>query len=119
MKKLLSILISLLAVFVLCSCASNKDEADNLSDYRPMVFVNDSLYGETGETLLELPSGADNIGSILKKTSQDEPMVNENFYSNSCPVGSEIYYDKESPEIIYVKVGSSENEMYSVYETID
>ena len=84
-----------------------------------MVFVNDSLYGETGETLLELPSGADNIGSILKKISQDEPMVNENFYSNSCPVGSEIYYDKESPAIIYVKVGSSENEMYSVYETID
>lgn len=81
-----------------------------------MIYVNDSIYYETADVLLEIPSKAEIIGSILEKVSQNKPMVNENFYSNCLPVGSEIYYDKDAPDIIYAKIDSDGTTKYSVYE---
>ena len=115
MRKIF-VLISLLGTLVLCGCVSNIDEADNLSDHRPMIYVNDSIYYETADVLLEIPSKAEIIGSILEKVSQNKPMVNENFYSNCLPVGSAIYYDKDAPDIIYAKIDSDGTTKYSVYE---
>lgn len=117
--KIKLVLTLIVVAIVLCSCASNPGSDNNLSDYRPMIFVNDSLYGETGEILFEVPNGTESIGTILKTVSQNEPMVNKNYYSNNCPVGSELYYDEKSPSALYVKIGLVENERYSVYEAID
>ena len=92
---------------------------DTLSDYRPMVFVNDAFYGDSGKTISELPANVNSIGTITNTVSQSAPLPEENFYSNNCPTGSEIYCDDEIPERIYIKLSSLDNEEYSIYERID
>lgn len=111
-------IVCIIACF-LCGCSSTERGTDSLSDYRPMVFVNDAFYGDSGKTLSELPNNVDNIGTILKTISQNEPMPEENFCSNNCPTGSEIYFDEETSEKIYIRISSSNDEKYSVYEMID
>lgn len=113
------ILVSLIAALMLCSCKSSRDAINQLSDYRPMVFVNDTLYGETSKVVSELPSGVERIGTIIKIVSQSEPMINENFCSNNCPIGSEIYYSEETPGTVFIKIVSPDIEQYSVYEIIN
>lgn len=102
-----------------CGCASNEGNTDTLSDYRPMVFVNDVFYGDSGKTISELPANVNSIGTITNTVSQSEPLPEENFYSNNCPTGSEIYCDDEVPEKIYIKLSSLDDEEYSIYERID
>ena len=92
---------------------------DTLSDYRPMVFVNDASYGDSGKTISELPANVNSIGTITNTVSQSDPLPEDNFYSNNCPTGSEIYCDDEIPERIYIKLSSLDNEEYSIYERID
>lgn len=118
MRIKIYVLACIIACFF-CGCASNRGSTDTLSDYRPMVFVNDTYYGDSGETLSELPSNVNCIGTITKTVSQSEALPKENFYSNNCPTGSEIYYDEEIPEKIYIRLSSLEDEKYSMYERID
>lgn len=119
MKIKFHAIILCIIVCFLCACGSNEEDINSLSDYRPMIFVNDIFYGDSGEVLSELPDGADSIGTILKTISQNEPMLEENFCSNNCPPGSEIYFDEETPEKIYIRITSASDEKYSVYEIID
>ncbi len=84
-----------------------------------MVFVNDAFYGDSGKTISELPANVNSIGTITNTVSQSAPLPEENFYSNNCPTGSEIYCDDEIPERIYIKLSSLDNEEYSIYERID
>ena len=56
-----------------CGCASNEGDTDTLSDYRPMVFVNDAFYGDSGKTISELPANVNSIGTITNTVSQSAP----------------------------------------------
>lgn len=118
MKRRFYVLICVIAC-LFCSCGLSEEDTDILGDYRPMVFVNDTLYGESGEVVYGLQNNAKIIGTIVNIVSQNEPMIEKNFYSNNCPIGSEIYYDEETPEKIYIRILSSNEEKYSIYEIID
>lgn len=118
MKRFFALVLFVFTLCVLSSCANTETEQESFGDYRPMIYVNDTLYAETSEVLSELPEGADLIGTIEKLVSQSEAMVKENFCSNSISVGSEIYYDSSNAEQVYVKLDSDANAEYSIYEII-
>lgn len=119
MKKILLFFVSINLIFIILACSSKK-EADNeiLSDYRPMIYVQNSLYGETGDVVDVLPNDMIYIGAIESIVSQNEPMRLENFTSNTLSVGSEIYTSKSNSEVIYVKLLNSDQVRYSIYVVI-
>ena len=59
--------------------------ASQSRDYPPQIFVNDSVYRGTGHTVSVIPEEAVCLGSITEVVPQHEPMVHENFYSNTLP----------------------------------
>jgi len=87
--------------------------------YRPMVYVRDTLYGETADVVSVLPENAVSIGVIEKTVSQYEPMVRENFTSNLLPIGSQVFCDEADLNILYVLLPLDSKVQYSVYEGID
>ena len=87
--------------------------------YRPMVYVQDILYGETADVVGVLPENAVSIGVIEKTVPQNEPMVRENFTSNLLPIGSQVYCDEADLNIVYVLLPLDSKVQYSVYEGID
>jgi hypothetical protein len=93
------------------------------SDYRPMIYIQDSLYGETADVVSALPDNAVNIGKIVKLVAQNEPMVLENLASNVMPVGSEIYGIKSDKNVIHFELSNIYIELpngeYSVYELLE
>ena len=118
MKRFWTLVLFVFSLCILSACTNSQSEQENLGDYRPMIYVNDTLYAETSEVLSELPKGTDFIGTIEKTVSQSEAMVEENFCSNSIPVGSEIYYDSTNEDLLYSKLDSDGNTEYSIYEMI-
>lgn len=100
MKRFWTLVLFVFSLCILSACTNSQSEQENLGDYRPMIYVNDTLYAETSEVLSELPKGTDFIGTIEKTVSQSEAMVEENFCSNSIPVGSEIYYDSTNEDLL-------------------
>ncbi len=120
MKKMALILAGVGMVFMLSACPAEKGTTgDQLSDYRPMIYVRDNLYGETADVVGALPEEAAYIGTIKKVVPQNEPMVRENFSSNALPEGSEIYYSESEPDAIYVKLADTSKEQYSKYTAIE
>lgn len=119
MKKMCIFLICLSMFFSIAACSAEKGKEKNeLNDYRPMIYVKDKLYGETGDTVTTIPNEAVYIGAVEKVVPQNKAMVKENFTSNLLPVGSEIYYNKADSNIIYVKVLDTTQEQYSKYIVI-
>ena len=129
MKKIYLIL-ALLCIFVsIAGCSDSQNGADlknNASeddikwDYRPMVYFDDKLYGETASFSTKLPDADfELVGEVLIQGKQHEPMKHEEGYSNSLPVGSGIYA-ADTEETIYIKtVHPSKDEGYIVYERLD
>ncbi|KPU46066.1 hypothetical protein OXPF_05490 [Oxobacter pfennigii] len=120
MKKIALFLIGVSMVLMISACFSEKGTAKNeLSDYRPMIYVQDALYGGTADVISILPDEAVYIGTVEKVVPQNEPMVRENFVSNTLSAGSEIYYSESDPNVIYVKLSDTSQEQYSKYIAIE
>lgn len=120
MKKMCMILICVGMFLLTPACSAEKGtEKNELSDYRPMIYVKDNLYGQTADTVSTLPNEAVYIGSVEKVVPQNEPMVRENFTSNLLPVGSEIYYNESDPNVIYVRLLDTTQEQYLKYIDIE
>lgn len=127
MKKIY-LLLALLCVFVLfagCNgggteAEDQKSEEDGKWDYRPMVYFEDKLYGETANFLTELPDGdLKPVGEISTEGDQTEPMKHEEGYSNSLPAGSKIYAAHDENIIYIAIVHPSKGEGYIAYEQLD
>jgi len=88
-------------------------------DYRPMVYVQDALYGETADAINTLPEEAVFIGTIGSIVPRNEPMVRENFTSNLLPIGSQVFCDEADLTIVYVLLPLNSKAQYSVYEAIE
>lgn len=125
MKKTALFLICVSMILMITACSSKKDTSNNeLSDYKPMIYVQDNLYGETADVVSTLPDGATYIGKVEKVVPQNEPMVREDFTSNALPEGSEIYYNESDPDVVYVKLSDTTQqdttqEQYSKYTIIE
>ena len=120
MKKMEFFLMSMFMVLLVTACSYGKGTTENeLSDYRPMLYVRDNLYGQTADVVNTLPDIAVSIGAIEKVVPQNEPMVQENFTSNTLQTGSKIYFDETTPDIIYVKLIDATEEKYSIYTIIE
>ncbi|GAA4296903.1 hypothetical protein GCM10023142_36110 [Anaerocolumna aminovalerica] len=120
MKKIALFLIGISIVLTISGCSSKNDDNSNneLSDYKPMIYVQDNLYGETSDVVDALPDETVYIGTINKLVSQSEPMVHENFTSNTLPEGSELYYNESDPDVVYVKLPDTNQVRYSKYTII-
>lgn len=120
MKKTGLFLMSLCMALWVIACSGHEDVSESeLSDYRPMLYVQDNLYGETSDTVNTLSDDAVCIGTIVRVVSQNEPMIHENFTSNLLQEGSEIYFDETSLDTVYVKLMDSPEEQYAVYIIIE
>lgn len=120
MKELQLVLIGLFVLFLVAACTACEDTAKTqLSDYRPMLYVQDNLYGETSDIVNSLPDDAVYLGSIERVVSQSEPMIRKNFTSNVLGKGCEIYGDKATSDTVYVKLVNISAEQYSVYVIIE
>lgn len=126
MKKIYLVfaLCSIFVLFAGCNgggteAETQKSEEDGKWDYRPMVYFEDELYGETADFFTELPDGLKLVGEIRTEGEQTEPMKHEEGYSNSLLVGSMIYA-ADDKNIIYIAiVHPSKGEGYIVYERLD
>lgn len=120
MKKTALLLICVSMILMITACSSKKGTANNeLSDYRPMIYVQDNLYGETADVVSTLPEGTTYIGKVEKVVPQNEPMVRENFTSNALSEGSEIYYNESDSDVVYIKLSDTTEEQYSKYTIIE
>lgn len=119
MKNAVVLIMGLCIVLLVMACSKDEDTPINaLSDYRPMIYVQNSLYGDTGRTTA-LPDGAVLIGTIQKTVRQNEPMVKENFTSNTFPVGSEVFSNELDTKFIYVKMPDNSPEQYATFEFLE
>ena len=90
--------------------------SDMLGDYRPMVYIQDKLYGQTADITPMLPESILLLGSVETVVPQNEPMPQVNGTSNDAPVGSDIFAPLDDSGIIWVQLT---NGMYSIYEEIE
>lgn len=113
----LVVLSFLICVLFFATYFLNRETSPPLSDFPLQVFVDDTSYGSTGHYHSVLPDDADYMGSIINVVPQHEPMVHENFYSNGLSIGTEIYFSKLNPNLIYAKVENSSGKvLYEEYE---
>ena len=124
MRKFFFILALLCVFFALSGCnttsANSIDDVEKW-DYRPMIFIDNTLYGETSGFFKKLPDNDDieHIGEILIEGNQNDPMLYEEGYSNSLPKGSKIYAS-ESDNSLYIEiVHISKGAGYILYEQIE
>ena len=126
MKKIASIIMAA-CIVVMCSGCNGSDKQQNeLSDYKPMIYVENNLYGDTGNIYDSISDTASLIGTIEKLVPQNEKKVKiqnekmgkEDFSSNAMPVGCEVYLDETNPEMVYVKFLKEGKEMYAEYAII-
>ena len=118
MKKIGLHILCLLIAITMMACSANSNDTNGASDYKPMVYVQDTIYGDTGKVISTLPSEAILIGSIEKTVPQNEPIVEENFTSNALPVGSEIYMSESAAFVIYIKLSGTSPSQFLIYEVI-
>ena len=81
-------------------------------EYRPMVCINDQIYGEDGTSVKELPKGFAGIGQIKEKVSNVHPMIKRNYVSNNLKVGTRIFSNLDNPNEIYFKIDDSKYVKY-------
>ena len=118
MKKITSIIMAICIVVMCSACNGSSEQQNELSDYKPMIYIKNNLYGDTGNIHNSISDAASLIGTIEKLVPQDEEMSKEEFSSNVMPVGSEIYFDEENPEFVYIKFLQEGKEMYAEYAII-
>lgn len=86
--------------------------AKEIYGYKPMVCINNRVYGEIGIALESLPEGFKLAGTVKEKVSSLEPMVERNFAANMLDVGTGIFTSEENPDEIYIKLEKSKYSKY-------
>lgn len=96
---------------ILTGCNKHRhigDTEEILWDYKPMISIDNLLYGDTGYIEEKLPNDSLMIGEIEKEVTQTEPMVKDKPYyiSNTLPVETKIYGIDKDIDIIYAEFNS-------------
>lgn len=86
--------------------------AKEIYGYKPMVCINDRVYGEIGAVTKSPPEGFKLAGTVKEKVSSLEPMVERNFTANMLDAGTEIFTSEENLEEIYIKLEESKYSKY-------
>ena len=110
----LILILIVIFVVIFTGCTSQEEV---LWVYKPMISLDDDLFGETGHTKPKLSDEWELVGVIEREVSQTEPMVKgESYYiANELSVGTEIYGSEEEPEVIYAK----HNDSFIRYELME
>ncbi len=92
-------------------------ERENKWDYRPMISLQNRIYGDTGHTQGTPLEDWVLLGKVGQNVPQTEPMVKgkSHFVSNTLPVGAEIYGDQVDETVIWAR----HNEVFIRYELIE
>lgn len=88
----------LVAISFLVGCM--KEETPQ-TDYRPMIFFDNTLWGDTGKSIEALPEGFTKTGTIEQTVSQTEPFVREEGMSNTLPQGTAVCTDSDVGDKLY------------------
>ena len=83
--------------------------------YRPMVYLNNQLYSDSGKQCMSLPEEWICTGEINKRVSAEGPMVEKNFTSNCIDEGASVFENEKVKECIYVNDGES----YIMFELLN
>lgn len=86
--------------------------AKEIYGYKPLVYINDRVYGGIGIVETSPPEGFKLAGTVKEKVSSLEPMVERNFTANMLDVGTEIFTSEENLEEIYIKLEESKYSKY-------
>ena len=121
MKKVILAMLFICMGILLVGCGKKQGQQQGeVWDYRPMIYVQDRLYGDDGGGVNKLPEDAELIGKIETQVSQNEPMVKENFTANTDLEGCEVYGNGVNKESIYVEYKSINAKVkYGSYERLD
>ena len=114
-KSILTILLLYMGVISACSTKSSNEEANWL--YRPMIYIQNEMYGETGKGVDSLPEEAVLLGRIEKIVSQIEPMVKENLTANTDLEGMEVFGEEKDKKTVYIQV--KESTRFHIYTTME
>ncbi len=119
-KKTSVILYLLIIVFVSLGCTQLGDrvnEDQQLGEYRPMISVENQLYGDTGNVIESLSTNFTRVGEVEIQIAQTEPMkkAQTQILSNTLPVGTEIFVDDQNEEFLYANYNNKIHE----YQRID
>lgn len=76
-------------------------------EYRPMIYIEDEIYGDNGTGVKALPEGYVSVGQIEEKVSNVQPMIKRNYVSNTLNVGTKIFASQDNPDKIYLKINNS------------
>lgn len=87
--------------------------------YKPMVYINDRIYGDIGIVVKSPPEGFELAGEVKEKVSSLEPMVKRNFAANMLDVGTEIFTSTENLKEIYIKLEESKYSKYINHDEED
>lgn len=98
-------------ILIICFCLS----IERYDCYRPMIYVNDQLYGDSGEQCMSLPEEWVCTGEIKTRVSSDTPIVEKNFTSNCINEGARVFENEKVKECIYVNDGKS----YIMFELLN
>lgn len=112
MKKLF--LFTLVFSILFTGCAPQKE----FWDYRPMIYFYDGFYGETNYVLSSAPEGWTKTDEITKQVPSHEPPAEENGSSNALYVGTPIYTNPFSPELIYAQLDENKFIAYVFIEKV-
>lgn len=85
-------------ILILSGCSSEEKW-----DYRPMTYFNNTFYYDTNTVLSKIPEGFLKTAEVELRVDSSERPPEENGASNSCNVGTPIYTNPHSPEIIYME----------------
>ena len=125
MKKATFIIFFMCVGLFIIACGRKQEQSqekapsqEEVWDYRPMVYIQDKLYGDNGKGTNELPEDAKLLGTIETQVSQTEAMVEENFTANTDLVGSEVYGCEADKETVYVKWPKGKSK-YGIYITME
>lgn len=86
--------------------------AKEIYGYKPLVYINDRVYGEIGIIAKSPPEGFSLAGTVKEKVSSLEPMVERNFAANMLDAGTEIFTSEDHPDEIYIKLEESKYSKY-------
>lgn len=73
-----------------CLCLATLSRQRRYTGYKPLVYINDRVYGEIGIVAKSPPEGFSLAGTVKEKVSSLDPMVERNFAANMLDVGTEI-----------------------------
>ena len=118
MKKLLKnpllplLLAACICVIFVVFMSGDPFPAKEIYGYKPLVYINDRVYGEIGIVAKSPPEGFSLAGTVKEKVSSLDPMVERNFAANMLDVGTEIFTSEDHPDEIYIKLEESKYSKY-------